>query len=69
MKEIFYKTFFGRDTVVISVLRKEDESISIAIAKYQDTSKTRLESHQQFGLRKEDFKELVTKLSDTINNN
>lgn len=61
-KEIFYKTFYGSKTIVISVAKKEDHSYSFAIAKYLTKSKSDLESHQQFSLSEENFNHFVNLL-------
>jgi hypothetical protein len=67
MTEIFYKTFYGSTTVVISVAERDDKSVSFSIAKYADKSKSEFISHQQFSLTKENFELLITDLNNTLN--
>ena len=66
MEEIFYKNYFGGTTVVLSVLRREDNSYSFSVAKYMDKSKSVFIEHCQFGLEEEDFKELIKELSKEV---
>ena len=67
MEEIFYKTYFGGRTVTISILKREDDSYSVSVAKYADRSKHSFVGHFQFSLKKEEFKDLIQKLNEKVN--
>ena len=67
MEEIFYKNYFGRRTVTISIVKREDDTYSVSLAKYADKSKHSFVGHFQFSLEKEDFKELIQKLNEKVN--
>ena len=66
MKEIFYKTYFGGYTKTISVLKRDDDSYSLSIAKYGDKSKHHFVGHFQFSLEEKEFKELISNLNKEI---